>query len=182
MMGCIELSHFGIYRPPLSECLSLSLFISASWTIQNDLTSEQHQQQQQQQLRLILLENQRRRKKIESEKEERKKNGSMEKNVCEFRNQLSSAFGACVYVCVCAEKFYGDACLSAKAKRVKVLCITLMRLRRFLFFFLFSFTFRILSFRRPFSLSIANSLCSCKPVFISVRNVYGNEWATTSSR
>lgn len=39
-------------------------------------------------------------KKIESEKEERKKNGSMEKNVCEFRNQLSSAFGACVYVCV----------------------------------------------------------------------------------
>ena len=36
-MVCIELSHFGIYRPPF-ECLSLSLFISASWTIQNDLT------------------------------------------------------------------------------------------------------------------------------------------------
>lgn len=128
MMGYIELSHFGICRlHSLSLSLRLQMFIIIAFyfcflnhtkrfdigakatTIEANITEEPTA------------------KKFESENGERKnrrKTVEWEKNVCEFRNQLSSAFGACV----CAEKFYGDACLSAKAKRVKVLCITLMRL------------------------------------------------------
>lgn len=72
-------------------------------------------------------------------RERRKKEKRFDGKKC-MRISKSTQFGIwCVCVCVCAEKFYGDACLSAKAKRVKVLCITLMRLceRRFLFFFVF---------------------------------------------